>query len=222
LWQIAVNTCPRTLAAQALLVRIWAIRKIHNEYTGKGFENLSVRHQFYTHVRLFCIENKKLFFYAILQGGGSSNDPPPPLHCSYTRQVESKIGLDDTCRFSERCNDYNSLIIILVHNVPWRIENKLRGECSYHTPLRVVLSNKKLSNWVRCRNAAGTSYTAVNGGTFIIALTGRQSPENCVTLLREFYNEMQYKRVNWSSQSKRSQPKKWSSRRKQTRTGETG
>jgi hypothetical protein len=28
---------------------------------------------------------------------------------------------------------------------PWRIANKLRGECSYHTPIRVVLSTKKLS-----------------------------------------------------------------------------
>jgi hypothetical protein len=28
---------------------------------------------------------------------------------------------------------------------PLRIANKLRGECSYHTPIRVVLSTKKLS-----------------------------------------------------------------------------
>jgi hypothetical protein len=28
---------------------------------------------------------------------------------------------------------------------PWRIANKLRGECSYHTPIRVVLTTKKLS-----------------------------------------------------------------------------
>jgi hypothetical protein len=27
---------------------------------------------------------------------------------------------------------------------PSRIANKLRGECSYHTPIRVVLSTKKL------------------------------------------------------------------------------
>jgi hypothetical protein len=31
---------------------------------------------------------------------------------------------------------------------PSRIANKLRGECSYHTPIRVVLSTKKLSNTV--------------------------------------------------------------------------
>jgi hypothetical protein len=29
--------------------------------------------------------------------------------------------------------------------IPSRIANKLRGECSYHTPIRVVLSTKKLS-----------------------------------------------------------------------------
>jgi hypothetical protein len=29
---------------------------------------------------------------------------------------------------------------------PSRIANKLRGECSYHTPIRVVLPTKKLSN----------------------------------------------------------------------------
>jgi hypothetical protein len=29
---------------------------------------------------------------------------------------------------------------------PSRIANKLRGECSYHTPIRVVLSAKKLGN----------------------------------------------------------------------------
>jgi hypothetical protein len=34
---------------------------------------------------------------------------------------------------------------------PWRIANKLRGECSYHTPLRVVLSTKKLSSVGCCR-----------------------------------------------------------------------
>jgi hypothetical protein len=29
---------------------------------------------------------------------------------------------------------------------PWRKANKLRGECSYHTPIRVVLPTKKLSS----------------------------------------------------------------------------
>jgi hypothetical protein len=29
---------------------------------------------------------------------------------------------------------------------PSRIASKLRGECSYHTPIRVVLSTKKLGN----------------------------------------------------------------------------
>jgi hypothetical protein len=28
---------------------------------------------------------------------------------------------------------------------PWRIANKLRGKCSYHTPITVVLTTKKLS-----------------------------------------------------------------------------
>jgi hypothetical protein len=32
---------------------------------------------------------------------------------------------------------------------PSRITNKLRGECSYHTTIRVVLSTKKLSNILR-------------------------------------------------------------------------
>jgi hypothetical protein len=31
---------------------------------------------------------------------------------------------------------------------PSRIANKLRGECSYHTPIKVVLSTKKLGTSV--------------------------------------------------------------------------
>jgi hypothetical protein len=39
----------------------------------------------------------------------------------------------------------------------WRIANKLRGECSYHTPIRVVLSTKKLgkSDLFRCDENSG-------------------------------------------------------------------
>jgi hypothetical protein len=49
------------------------------------------------------------------------------------------------CWFSKRC-DYTSLRegVYLYTMTPWRIANKLRGECSYQTPLRVVLSTKKL------------------------------------------------------------------------------
>jgi hypothetical protein len=32
---------------------------------------------------------------------------------------------------------------------PWRIAIKLRGECSYHTPIRVVLSTNKLRKRIR-------------------------------------------------------------------------
>jgi hypothetical protein len=47
-----------------------------------------------------------------------------------------------------RC-DYTSLregvYFYLYTKTPSRIANKLRGECSYLTPIRVVLSTKKLS-----------------------------------------------------------------------------
>jgi hypothetical protein len=36
--------------------------------------------------------------------------------------------------------------VYLYTMTPSRIANKLRGECSYHTPTRVVLSTKKLGN----------------------------------------------------------------------------
>jgi hypothetical protein len=41
---------------------------------------------------------------------------------------------------------------------PSKMANKLRGECSYHTPIRVVLSTKKLSKLrVHPRNHATSS-----------------------------------------------------------------
>jgi hypothetical protein len=43
---------------------------------------------------------------------------------------------------------------------PSRIANKLRGECSYHTSIRVVLSTKKLS--IKLCNAG--MYTPTTGG----------------------------------------------------------
>jgi hypothetical protein len=36
--------------------------------------------------------------------------------------------------------------VYLYTMTPSRIANKLRGDCSYHTPIRVVLSTKKLGN----------------------------------------------------------------------------
>jgi hypothetical protein len=58
----------------------------------------------------------------------------------------------DCCRFSSRC-DNTSLRVGVYTMTPSRIANKLRGECSYHTPIRVVLPTKKLGMYLYCQSA---------------------------------------------------------------------